>query len=110
MKLLASTLFSIGTLLFCTNISVAAEPKAGYGYEPTKTGHIGEKEYSPYLEIGYPQRVLWGDTHVHTSYSTDAGMIGNTLGRDEAYRFARGELVVSSSGVRACTSPIWYTP
>jgi hypothetical protein len=78
-----------------------AETHAGYGYEPTQSGHIGEKEYSPYLGIGYPQRVFWGDTHVHTSYSTDAGMIGNRLGPDEAYRFARGETVVSSTGVRA---------
>jgi hypothetical protein len=81
--------------------SVYAETYSGYGYEPTKGGHIGEKEYSPYLDIGYPQRVFWGDTHLHTSYSTDAGMIGNRLGPEEAYRFARGEMVVSSTGVRA---------
>ncbi len=62
---------------------------------------IGKKEYSPYLNRGYPQWVFWGDTHVHTSYSTDAGMIGNRLGPDEAYRFARGEEVVSSMGIRA---------
>jgi len=81
--------------------ATAAEPYAGYGAEPSQSGHVGEKEYSPYLDIGYPQRVYWGDTHVHTSYSTDAGMLGNRLGPDEAYRFARGETVVSSSGVRA---------
>ena len=62
---------------------------------------IGKKEYCPNLDRGYPQRVFWGDTHVHTSYSTDAGMFGNRLGPDEAYRFARGEEVVSSIGVRA---------
>ncbi len=62
---------------------------------------IGQPEYSPHLNRGYPLRVFWGDTHVHTSYSTDAGMIGNRLGPDEAYRFARGEIVVSSIGVRA---------
>jgi len=62
---------------------------------------FGKKEYSPYLDIGFPQRVLWGDTHVHTSYSTDAGMIGNRLGPEEAYRFARGETVVASGGLRA---------
>jgi len=78
-----------------------AETYAGYGYEPTKADHLGEKEYSPYLDIGYPQRVFWGDTHLHTTYSTDAGMIGNRLGPEEAYRFARGEVVVSSTGVRA---------
>jgi hypothetical protein len=73
----------------------------GYGSEPTEGDHIGEKEYSPYLDSGYPQRVFWGDTHLHTSYSTDAGMIGNRLGPEEAYRFARGETIVSSTGVRA---------
>ena len=62
---------------------------------------IGQREYSPHLNRGFPQRVFWGDTHLHTSYSTDAGMLGNYLGPDEAYRFARGEMVVSSTGVRA---------
>ena len=41
---------------------------------------IGKSEYSPYLYQSYPDRVFWGDTHLHTSYSTDAGMIGNRLG------------------------------
>ncbi|MCZ6476049.1 MAG: DUF3604 domain-containing protein [Gammaproteobacteria bacterium] len=62
---------------------------------------LGEPEYSPYLNRAYPDRVLWGDTHVHTSYSTDAGMIGNYLGPDEAFRFARGETVRASAGQRA---------
>jgi len=79
----------------------AEESYPGYGYGQTEDDHIGEKEYSPYLSAGYPQRVLWGDTHLHTSLSTDAGMIGNRLGPEEAYRFARGETVVSSTGVRA---------
>src|SRR5881296_2876898 len=62
----------------------------------------GEKiQYSPYPRKNFPTRVYFGDTHLHTSYSTDAGMIGNTLGPDEAYRFARGEEVTSSTGVRA---------
>ena len=60
-----------------------------------------EKEYSPYLNYNYPDKVFFGDTHVHTSYSTDAGMFGNRLGPEEAYRFAKGEIVTSSSGVRA---------
>lgn len=60
-----------------------------------------ERTYSPYPEEDFPNRVYFGDTHLHTSYSTDAGMVGNTLGPDEAYRFARGEEVVQSHGLRA---------
>ena len=61
---------------------------------------LGKAEYSPYLEQGYPDRVYFGDTHLHTSYSTDAGMFGTRLGPDEAYRFALGEEVTSSTGLR----------
>ncbi|MGD8681359.1 MAG: DUF3604 domain-containing protein [Lysobacterales bacterium] len=62
---------------------------------------IGKEQYSPYLYQAYPNRVFWGDTHLHTSYSTDAGMVGNRLGPEEALRFARGEKVISSTGVPA---------
>ncbi len=58
-------------------------------------------EYSPYLNDNYPDQVFWGDTHLHTSYSTDAGMVGNRLGPEDAYRFARGEEITSSTGTRA---------
>jgi len=61
---------------------------------------LGHKEYSPYLHRSFPNRVLWGDTHLHTSYSTDAGMIGNYLGPEVAFRFARGETVTASAGQR----------
>ena len=57
-------------------------------------------EYSPYLE-DLPNRVFFGDTHLHTSYSADAGFVGTTLGPEEAYRFALGEEITSSTGVRA---------
>ncbi|WP_263289598.1 DUF3604 domain-containing protein [Tateyamaria pelophila] len=59
---------------------------------------LGAKHYSPYLNQSYPNRVFFGDTHLHSSYSTDAGMVGNTLGPDEAFRFARGEKVRASVG------------
>jgi hypothetical protein len=57
-------------------------------------------QYSPYPAETFPDQVFYGDTHLHTSYSTDAGMIGNTLGPEEAYRFARGEVVTSSTGLK----------
>ena len=54
--------------------------------------------YSPFVNQAYPDQVFWGDSHLHTSYSWDAGLVGNTLGPDQAYRFARGEQVIASSG------------
>jgi len=59
------------------------------------------RNYSPNIDAHFPNRVFWGDTHLHTSFSTDAGMVGCRLGPEEAYRFARGEEVMSSSGQRA---------
>lgn len=56
------------------------------------------RPYSPFVGQDYPNRVLWGETHVHTSYSWDAGLVGNTLGPDEAYQFAKGAQVTASSG------------
>jgi hypothetical protein len=57
--------------------------------------------YSPYAGRNYPTRVFWGDTHLHTANSLDAAAFGNRLGPEEAYRFARGEEVVSSTGQAA---------
>jgi len=54
--------------------------------------------YSPYAQRRFPSRPLWGDTHLHTGLSVDAGLFGARLGLEEAYRFARGEEVVSSTG------------
>ncbi len=56
------------------------------------------KVYSPYAHRGIPERPLWGDSHVHTTLSMDAGLFGNRLSPRDAYRFARGEEVISSTG------------
>ena len=62
---------------------------------------LGKPNYSPYAGREYPARVFWGDTHLHTAISVDAGAAGCRLGPEEAYRLARGEEVTTSSGQRA---------
>ncbi len=54
--------------------------------------------YSPYADRNFPSRVYWGDTHVHTGYSMDAGAFGCRLDPNDAHRFARGEQLISSTG------------
>ncbi len=54
--------------------------------------------YSPYAGRNFPTRPLFGDTHLHTSFSMDAGAFGARLGPADAYRFAKGQEVMASSG------------
>ncbi|WP_136799736.1 MULTISPECIES: DUF3604 domain-containing protein [Desulfosediminicola] len=55
--------------------------------------------YSPYAQRTFPSTVYWGETHLHTGLSLDAGLFGNILGHEDAYRFARGEEITSSTGL-----------
>ena len=54
--------------------------------------------YSPAVNRTFPTRPLFGDTHLHTAVSLDAGVAGARLTPADAYRFARGEQVTASSG------------
>ena len=57
-----------------------------------------QDHYSPYAGRNFPTNVYWGDTHLHTGMSLDAGAFGARLTPDDAYRFARGEELTSSTG------------
>lgn len=54
--------------------------------------------YSPYANQELPTKVLFGDVHVHTGLSGDAGGSGTRLLPSDAYRFARGEQILSNTG------------
>jgi hypothetical protein len=57
------------------------------------------KTYSPYAQRNFPSKIYWGETHLHTGLSLDAGLFGCTLNHEDAYRLARGEEVKSSTGL-----------
>jgi hypothetical protein len=59
-----------------------------------------QRPYSPYAGRNFPTRPLFGDTHLHTSFSFDAGAFGARLVPKDAYRFAKGEEINASSGQR----------
>jgi hypothetical protein len=61
-------------------------------------GKLGPRSFSPYANRTFPSHLLWGDQHVHTGWSFDAGFLCS-LGPEEALRFARGERVESTFGV-----------
>jgi len=69
-------------------------PPDGNLLSPRYTGKV----YSPYAEKDFATNIFWGDTHLHTDISMDAGAFGNRLGLEAAYRFARGEQVESTNG------------
>jgi hypothetical protein len=81
-------------------LSLTANPAVAQ-FQPSKeslSGLYAGKAYSPYAQRSFPDKLLWGDTHLHTGLSMDAGLFGARLGLEEAYRFARGEEVTASSG------------
>ena len=86
---------------------VLGPPATGAGTTMADSGQIEPADpskfnktpgYSPYAGRNYPERAYFGDEHVHTAWSADAGGSGATLGPEEAVRFARGEEVVATSG------------
>ena len=57
-----------------------------------------KRAYSPWAGRNFPSRPLFGDTHLHTAFSFDAGAFGARLLPSDAYRFAKGEEITASSG------------
>jgi len=97
MKKSISTCVAIGILSTFAMVSVAVAQLSHPNKEQLSDLYSG-KAYSPFAGRTFPDRLLWGDSHLHTSLSMDAGGFGNRLGLRDAYRFARGEEVTASSG------------
>jgi hypothetical protein len=74
-----------------------AQDAGEFTKEQAKKVYPSKPAYSPYAGRNYPTRPFFGDTHLHTSFSMDAGAAGARLTPRDAYRFARGEEVMASS-------------
>ncbi len=59
-----------------------------------------EPAFSPYVGRQFPTEVYFGETHLHTAVSVDAGTM-NTVGQEDAFRFARGEEITTTHGLKA---------
>lgn len=82
-------LAAIGGLSFVTGCSKG--PGSSGGAEAVST-----------VPTKVPERVYWGDLHLHTLYSFDSFTFGNkSLTPDDAYRFAQGLEVQAHNGQKA---------
>ena len=61
---------------------------------------LAPTKFSPYADRNFPQSPLWGDSHLHTMVSVDAGTM-TRLSQEQAFRFARGEQVKTTHGLQA---------
>ena len=78
--------------------ALAAEDIGGLDKDKAAKVFPAKPIYSPYAGRNFPTRPLFGDTHLHTAASFDAGAFGARLGPRDAYRLARGEEITSNSG------------
>jgi hypothetical protein len=84
------------TVVICTASYAQLPPPT----DDVKDSFPAQKHYSPYAGRNFPSAVFWGDTHLHTGNSLDAGAFGARLLPEDAHRFARGEELTSSTGLQ----------
>ncbi len=91
------------SLLCCSAVLalVACKPTETDTPAPKITVASTQGEMPAKTLTSYPDKLLWGDTHLHSSNSADAFSFGARLTPADAYKFARGETVISNSGQKA---------
>ena len=100
LQLLASSLFTIVFLGLAYPTFAGDTVGLPAPTSDAESAFPAQKHFSPYAGRNFPTQVYWGDTHLHTGMSMDAGAFGARLLPEDAYRFARGEEVTASGGLR----------
>jgi hypothetical protein len=93
--------FFRGVLATCLTaaVSVSSRAQDAGQHDPAAAAKAFPKaSYSPYVGRSYPTRPYFGDTHLHTGFSMDAGAFGARLTPKDAYKLAHGEEITASSG------------
>ena len=78
--------------------SLLSQDAGGHDSARVRKAFAQARPYSPYVGRNFPSRPFFGDTHLHTAFSFDAGAFGARVGPRDAYRLARGEEIGASSG------------
>lgn len=93
-----SVMISLGLALLALG---ACKPQAPATETPAASADTSGAPAEVAAEPAYPTRAYFGDTHVHSGWSGDAGLDGAILSPEDAFRFARGEEVKSNTGQMA---------
>ncbi len=90
----------IATTLLTAALAAAVSAQEAHPPVEALRGAFPTKSYSPHAGRNFPTRPYFGDTHVHTGASMDAGAFGARLTPEDAYRFAAGAEVTAANGMR----------
>ncbi len=92
---------ALSAALFLLPAAVPAQVTTDGGtIDPARVERFfNQPSYSPYAGRAYPAAPLWGEQHLHTSWSPDAIAAGTRVDPDQALRYAKGEEITSSTGL-----------
>ncbi|MGB7970678.1 MAG: DUF3604 domain-containing protein [Candidatus Deferrimicrobiaceae bacterium] len=85
-------------LVLMLSLPAIAQDAGKLDKEAAEKAFPAKPVYSPYAERNFPSRPFFGDTHLHTAFSMDAGAFGARLTPRDAYVFAKGNQILSSTG------------
>jgi len=75
--------------------SPVEDPSLYPAFDPAR---VEPRPPKPAVDYAPTRHLLWGDLHIHTSYSTDAYILGVRATPDDAYVFARGGTIEHAAG------------